>query len=75
MAKKSFWQRGEDYAEKDRRELIEQIKSSEGHSTRPPLPGQTMPERNGLPGCAGNQKSASLSTARNWFVETHHQVV
>ena len=26
MAKKSFWRRGEDDAQKDRRELIEQIK-------------------------------------------------
>ena len=45
MAKKSFWQRGEDYAEKVSEELIEQIKAGVAPWQKPWKPGeQSSPE-------------------------------
>ena len=45
MAKKSFWQRGEDYAEKVSGELIEQIKAGVAPWQKPWKPGeQSSPE-------------------------------
>ena len=45
MAKKSFWQRGEDYAEKVSKELIEQIKAGVAPWQKPWKPGeQSSPE-------------------------------
>ena len=40
MTKKSFWRRGEDYAQKDRRELIEQIKRGDAPWRKPWKPGR-----------------------------------
>ncbi len=42
MAKKSFWQRGEDYAKKDRRELIEEIKRGDAPWQKPWQPGERV---------------------------------
>ena len=42
MAKKSFWRRGEDYAQKDRRELIEQIKRGDAPWRKPWKPGELL---------------------------------
>ena len=42
MAKKSFWRRGEDYAQKDRQELIEQIKRGDAPWQKPWKPGELL---------------------------------
>ena len=42
MAEKSFWRRGEDYAKKDRGELIEQIKRGDAPWQKPWKPGKLL---------------------------------
>ena len=46
MAKKSFWQRGEDYAEKVSKELIEQIKAGVAPWQKPWKPGEQIGPEN-----------------------------
>ena len=46
MAKKSFWQRGEDYAEKVSEELIEQIKAGVAPWQKPWKPGEQISPEN-----------------------------
>ena len=46
MAKKSFWQRGEDYAEKVSGELIEQIKAGVAPWQKPWKPGEQISPEN-----------------------------
>ena len=46
MAKKSFWQRGEDYAEKVSEELIEQIKAGVAPWQKPWKPGEQISAEN-----------------------------
>ena len=42
MAKKAFWRRGEDYAQKDRGELIDQIKRGDAPWRKPWKPGELL---------------------------------